>query len=429
VQLEATGRRAIRTPYRAGYPIDPSAVEEALRADAKRVIVAVFAVHTDTASGITHDVAAIRAAIDRAGHPALLVADVIASLGAAPFAMDALGVNMAVGASQKGLMSPPGMGFVAVDERAAAVAARNSAPRAYWDWKRRRGPQSYTKFFGTPPQNLLFGIEAALGLIEREGLDAVIARHALLARAVQAAVERWSSEGALKLHCLVPQARSVSVTTIEVREGIDVEALRTVARERFQVAFAGGLALSPGAFRIGHLGDLNAAMILGCLAGGKRRSWCRASPSDATVCARDRGARFVNATAIFYPVIALALWTFAVLMLVPRARFKVVRERRVRAADFALGESDNVPPEARLPNRNYMNLLELPVLFYVACIVLYVTAKADVVGLGLAWTFVALRIAHSAVHLTYNHVVHRLNVFALSTVVLLALWIWIAVVV
>jgi alanine-glyoxylate transaminase/serine-glyoxylate transaminase/serine-pyruvate transaminase len=268
VQLEATGRRAIRTPYRAGYPIDPSAVEEALRADAKREIAAVFVVHTDTASGITHDVAAIRAAIDRAGHPALLVADVIASLGAAPFAMDALGVNMAVGASQKGLMSPPGMGFVAVDERAAAVAARNTAPRAYWDWKRRRGPQSYTKFFGTPPQNLLFGIEAALGLIEREGVDAVVARHALIARAVQAAVERWSSEGALKLHCLVPQARSVSVTTIEVREGIDVEGLRTVARERFQVAFAGGLGPFTGrAFRIGHLGDLNAAMILGCLAG------------------------------------------------------------------------------------------------------------------------------------------------------------------
>jgi alanine-glyoxylate transaminase/serine-glyoxylate transaminase/serine-pyruvate transaminase len=268
VQLEATGRRAIRTPYRAGYPIDPSAVEEALRADAKREIAAVFVVHTDTASGITHDVAAIRAAMNRSGHPALLVADVIASLGAAPFAMDALGVNVAAGASQKGLMSPPGFGFVAVDERAAAVAARNTAPRAYWDWKRRRGPQSYTKFFGTPPQNLLFGIEAALGLIEREGIDAVIARHALLARAVQAAVERWSAGGALKLHCLVPQARSVSVTTIEVREGIDVEALRTVARERFQVAFAGGLGPFSGrAFRIGHLGDLNAAMILGCLAG------------------------------------------------------------------------------------------------------------------------------------------------------------------
>jgi hypothetical protein len=134
----------------------------------------------------------------------------------------------------------------------------------------------------------------------------------------------------------------------------------------------------------------------------------------------------VNTTAIFYPVIALVFWTFVVLMLVPRARFRAVRERRVRASDFAIGESENVPPETRLPNRNYMNLLELPVLFYVACVVLYVTAKVDAVSLVLAWGFVALRIAHSAVHLTYNRVVHRLNVFALSTVVLLALWLWIA---
>lgn len=267
-QLEATGRRAIRTTYRPGYPIDASEVEEVLRADTRHEIAAVFAVHTDTASGITHDLAAMRAAIDAAKHPALLVADVVASLGAAPFAMDELGVNVAVGASQKGLMSPPGLGFIAVDARAAQVANRNTAPRHYWDWNRRRGTQSYQKFCGTPPQNLLFGIEAALALIEREGLEAVWARHALLARAVQAAVERWSSEGALQLHCRVREARSTSVTTIEVREGIDVEALRTVARERFQVAFAGGLGPFQGrAFRIGHLGDLNAAMILGCLAG------------------------------------------------------------------------------------------------------------------------------------------------------------------
>ena len=268
LQLEATGRRAIRTTYRPGLPVDPAEIEQILRADAKRDISAVFAVHTDTASGITHDMAAIRRAIDAAGHPALLVADVVASLGAAPFSMDALGANVAVGASQKGLMSPPGLGFVAVDARAAEVANRNTAPRCYWDWNRRRGPQSYKKFWGTPPQNLLFGMEAALALIDREGLDAVWARHSQLARAVQAAVECWSSEGALWLHCKVPAARSSSVTTIEVREGVDVGALRTTARERFQVAFAGGLGPFDGkAFRIGHLGDLNAAMILGCLAG------------------------------------------------------------------------------------------------------------------------------------------------------------------
>jgi alanine-glyoxylate transaminase / serine-glyoxylate transaminase / serine-pyruvate transaminase len=267
-QAEAIGRRAIRTPYREGYPIDPNEVEQRLRADSKREIVAVFVVHTDTASGISNDLKAIRAAIDAAGHPALFVVDVVASLAAAPFAMDELGVDVAVGASQKGLMSPPGLGFVAVDERAGALAAKNPAPRHYWDWGRRRATYSYERFGGTPPQNLLYGIEAALALLESEGLDAVFARHALLARAVQAAVECWAREGAVFLHCRVPAARSVSVTTIEVRDGVDVGALRTVARERFQVAFAGALGPMQGrGFRIGHLGDVNAAMILGCLAG------------------------------------------------------------------------------------------------------------------------------------------------------------------
>jgi alanine-glyoxylate transaminase/serine-glyoxylate transaminase/serine-pyruvate transaminase len=268
IQVEETGRRVIRTPYREGHPMDPNDVEQVLRADRKRDIVAVFVVHTDTASGATCDLNAIRAAIEAAGHPALFVADIVASLAAAPFAMDALGVNVAVGASQKGLMCPPGFSFVAVDARAGELAANNPAPRYYWDWGRRKAEYSYRKFCGTAPQNLLFGLEAALALLESEGLAAVHARHALLARAVQAAVECWSQEGALSLHCRVPEARSVSVTTIDVRPGVDVEALRTVARERFQVAFAGALGPQFGrAFRIGHLGDVNAAMILGCLAG------------------------------------------------------------------------------------------------------------------------------------------------------------------
>ncbi|MHB8666886.1 MAG: pyridoxal-phosphate-dependent aminotransferase family protein [Burkholderiales bacterium] len=268
IQAEETGRRVVRTPYREGFPLDPEQIEQALRADKKREIAAVFAVHTDTASSATCDLKAVRAAIDAAGHPALFVADVVASLAAAPFAMDALGVNVAVGASQKGLMCPPGLSLVAIDARAGEIAARNSAPRYYWDWKRRKADYSYRKFCGTAPQNLLFGLEAALALLEREGMAAVHARHALLARAVQAAVERWSQAGAVSLHCRVPAARSVSVTTVDVRPGIDVEALRSVARERFQVAFAGGLGPQAGrAFRIGHLGDVNAAMILGCLAG------------------------------------------------------------------------------------------------------------------------------------------------------------------
>jgi alanine-glyoxylate transaminase/serine-glyoxylate transaminase/serine-pyruvate transaminase len=268
LQTEALGRKVVRTPWCEGWPIDVQAVEQALRNDMARAIKAVFAIHTDTASGVTSDLAAIRCAIDNAGHPALLVADVVASLGAVPFAMDALGVDVAMGASQKGLMCPPGLGFVAVNASAFAAAEHNPSPRFYWDWVRRKSDLSYMKFCGTPPQNLLLGMEAALNLIFSEGLEAVWQRHAQLARAVQCAVEGWREGGALDFFAQDPASRSVSVTTITVTEGIDVDALRTVARERFQVAMAGGLGpLAGRAFRIGHLGDCNPAMILGAIAG------------------------------------------------------------------------------------------------------------------------------------------------------------------
>ncbi len=268
VQTEALGRKVVRTAWQEGWPIDAAAVEQALRDDRDHAIRAVFAVHTDTSSGVTSDLAAVRRAIDAARHPALLVADVVASLAAAPFAMDALGVDVALGASQKGLMCPPGVGFVAVNARAFAVAEANPAPRYYWSWLLRTSALSYRKYCGTPPQNLLFGMEAALGLIFDEGLPAVFERHALLARAVHAAVEGWGEAGALGLFAKDTVTRSVSVTTITVPAGTDVDALRTVARERFQVAMAGGLGpLAGRAFRIGHLGDCNPAMILGALGG------------------------------------------------------------------------------------------------------------------------------------------------------------------
>ena len=268
VQTEALGRRVVRTPWREGWPIDSAAIERALRDDKAHAIKAVFAVHTDTASGVTSDIAAVRRAIDAAGHPALLVADVVASLGAIPFAMDALRVDVAVGASQKGLMCPPGVGFIAVHAAAFAAAKANPAPRFYWDWVRRRDKISYRKFCGTPPQNILLGMEAALGLIFAEGLEAVWQRHEQLAGAVHAAVEGWREGGALGFFAKDPASRSRSVTTIAVAPGIDVDALRAVAREQFQVAIAGGLGpLTGRAFRIGHLGDCNPAMILGAIAG------------------------------------------------------------------------------------------------------------------------------------------------------------------
>jgi alanine-glyoxylate transaminase/serine-glyoxylate transaminase/serine-pyruvate transaminase len=268
VQAEALGRRIVRTPWREGWPIDAAAIEQALRDDRAHEIRAVLAVHTDTASGVTSDLAAIRRAIDAARHPALLVADVVASLGAAPFAMDELNVDVALGASQKGLMCPPGVGFTAVNARALSAAQANPAPRFYWDWMRRKDDLSYRKFCGTPPQNLLFGLEAALSLIFDEGLAAVWQRHAWLAGAVQAAVAGWREGGAVDFFAQDAASRSVSVTTIMVQPGIDIEALRAIARDRFQVSLAGGLGPMTGrAFRIGHLGDSNAAMILGAIAG------------------------------------------------------------------------------------------------------------------------------------------------------------------
>ena len=268
VQTEALGRKVLRTPWREGWAIDVDAIEQALRDDRSHTIKAVFAVHTDTASSLTSDIVAVRRAMDRSRHPALLVVDVVASAGAAPFDMDALGADVAMGASQKGLMCPPGVGWVAVKDRAMAAARANPAPRFYWDWVRRKHDLSYRKYCGTPPQNVLFGLEAALRLIFSEGLAAVHARHALLAGAVHAAVEGWATAGALGFFAQDMAARSVSVTSITVPPGTDVDALRDVARERFQVSVAGGLGpLAGRAFRIGHLGDCNPAMILGALGG------------------------------------------------------------------------------------------------------------------------------------------------------------------
>ncbi|MBK9363986.1 MAG: aminotransferase class V-fold PLP-dependent enzyme [Rubrivivax sp.] len=268
LQCEALGRHTVRTPWREGHPIDPQDVEAALREDREHRIQAVFVVHTDTASSVTSDLDALRAAVDRSGHPALFVVDAVASLGAAPLAMDAQRIDLLVGASQKGLMLPPGIGFVIIGAAAAEAAKRNPAPRFYWDWGRRSGRMAYQKFCGTPPLNLLMGMRAGLDLLFQEGVDAVHARHRLLAAAVQAAVQAWSREGAVDFFCPTPAARSVSVTAIRTAAGIDPEAIRTLARERFQVAIAGGLGPLHGrVFRIGHLGDLNAAMILGALGG------------------------------------------------------------------------------------------------------------------------------------------------------------------
>ncbi len=265
---EEMGVSVVRTPTREGLPLDPAAVEAALRADTAHDITAVFAVHTDTASGLTSDIPAVRAAIDAAGHPALLVVDVIASLGATRFRMDDWGVNVALAASQKALMLPAGLAFVAADDKALAVARTNPTPRAYWAWERRRSELLYRKFCGTTPHNLLNALAASLTLILGEGLDAVFARHARVARAVHAAVDAWSQGGVLSFNGSVPATRAASVTAICVADGFEPNDIRRIARERFHVSVAGGLGpRGHRMFRIGHLGDVDTAAILGCLGG------------------------------------------------------------------------------------------------------------------------------------------------------------------
>ncbi len=249
-----------------GTPIDPARVEEALRADREGRIRAVLAVHADTATSVRSDVAAARAAIAAAGHPALLMADCIASLACDRFEMDACGADVTVAASQKGLMGPPGLCFVWFNARAAA--AREGATRVtpYWDWRPRARPEGgfWRRWGGTAPTQALWGLDAALSMIEEEGLEAVWARHARLARAVWAAAEAWGPP--MRLNVPDPAARSHAVTSLALGPG-QADALREWVEREAGVTLGIGLGREPADafFRIGHMGHVNAHMVLGVL--------------------------------------------------------------------------------------------------------------------------------------------------------------------
>ncbi|KZD08157.1 aminotransferase [Oceanibaculum pacificum] len=246
--------------------MDPAKVAEALAADKAQEIKAVLLVHTDTAVGITADVQAVRKAIDSVGHPALLMVDTIASLGTVDFRMDEWGVDVAVSASQKGLMVPPGLGVVAAGPRAVEAHRTATAPRRYWDWGARLQSEGYRKFCGTAPEHHMFAMREALDMIFEEGLENIFRRHQMLADAVRDCVSVWTEAGALSFNAINPAERSNGVTTILTAEGVDAVLLRETARDVFQTALGGGLGKLQGkAFRIGHMGDLNEPMILGTL--------------------------------------------------------------------------------------------------------------------------------------------------------------------
>jgi alanine-glyoxylate transaminase/serine-glyoxylate transaminase/serine-pyruvate transaminase len=286
---EALGVRVRSTGPCYSGPVDPAEIESALRADRGHEIRAVMMVHVETSTGVAHDVGAVRRAIDAAGHPALLLVDAIASLGAMALPMDALGIDLVVTASQKGLMLPPGMAFVAVGSRALRVGAHGGAPRRYWDWRLRHGDESYMWFYGTPPVQMIYGLREALDMLFEEGLPAVFARHHRLAEATRRAVAHWGQDGALAFQCEVPPARSDIVTAIRFPHGDDPDALRSLCRDRLSVAFGGGIGQFAGQLlRIGHLGDLNEPMILGALAtleAGLRHQGIRHAPGGVTAAA------------------------------------------------------------------------------------------------------------------------------------------------
>ena len=264
---ERHGAIVERLPGDWRHTIDPNVLEERLRADTERAFKAVLTVQTDTATGISSDIPALRAAIDAAGHPALLMVDAIASLGTADFRMDEWGVDVAVAASQKALMTPPGLGFTAASERAMEASRHATMARDYWDWETRLAPESYRWFCGTAPEHLLFALREALDMIFEEGLDAMIARHRRLAQAVRAAVEVWSTGGDLEFNALVREQRADSVTTVLALPEDSARRILLTCRDRFNVSLGGGLGdLRGQAFRIGHMGDNNEPMILGALA-------------------------------------------------------------------------------------------------------------------------------------------------------------------
>ena len=252
----------LEVPYGEGVPADR--LESRLRQDAAHDLAAVLVVHNETSTGVTSNVAAVRAALDGAGHPALLLVDTVSSLASIDFRFDAWGVDVALTGPQKGLMLPPGLAILAVSARALAASEKARCPRAYWDWRpvlerNRRGEFPYT-----PATVLLFGLAEALQMLEEEGLENVFRRHARLAEACRRAVRGLG----LEILSRNPAEHSNTLTAVVMPEGFDSDELIRRAYATLQLSLGVGLGAVKGrVFRIGHLGSLNELDLLGGLAG------------------------------------------------------------------------------------------------------------------------------------------------------------------
>ena len=246
--------------WRRGVQAD--LIEARLRADTGHAIKAVCVVHNETSTGVTSNIAAVRAAIDAAKHPALLMVDTISGLASADYRHDEWGVDVTVSGSQKGLMLPPGISFNAVSPKAIEVSKHARLPKAFWAWDEMLEFNKTGYFPYTPSTNLLYGLHEALDMILGEGLDHVFARHQRLARACRAAVNVWG----LEIQCADPTVYSPVLTGVMMPEGVDADAVRKIIYERFDTSLGTGLGKVKGKmFRIGHLGECNDVSLMGTL--------------------------------------------------------------------------------------------------------------------------------------------------------------------
>jgi alanine-glyoxylate transaminase/serine-glyoxylate transaminase/serine-pyruvate transaminase len=265
--IEATGLRTDTIVSEWNVAIDPARVAARLKADTAHEIKAVCVVHNETSTGIINDLGAIRAAMNEAGHPALLMVDTISSLGSMDFRFDEWGVDVAVAGSQKGLMLPVGLGFNAVSAKGMQAAQTARLPRRYFDWRELTAVENRMRFAGTAPLHMFYALREGLAMLAEEGLDNVLARHSRLGEATRRAVEAWSDSNGVSLFAANPSDRSDSVTAVLMPEGINAEAFRERVLAESKVALGGGLGkLNGRVIRIGHLGDLNEPMLLGALA-------------------------------------------------------------------------------------------------------------------------------------------------------------------
>jgi alanine-glyoxylate transaminase/serine-glyoxylate transaminase/serine-pyruvate transaminase len=260
------GYEVDEVPLRWGQELPAEEVEARLKADrGENPYAAVLVVHNETSTGVMSDIGEIRAAMDAAGHEALLIVDTVSSLASTEFYFDEWRVDVALTGSQKGLMLPPGLAMVCAGPRALERGASGGSPRNFFDWRPIIRDNEAGFFPYTPATNLLYGLREALTmLVEEEGLDAVYARHRFLAEGVRAAVSVWG----LSNLCEKPEYYSNTLTAVVVPEGIDSDDVMRVARDRFGLALGVGLTRIKGkVFRIGHLGALNELEVLGTLGG------------------------------------------------------------------------------------------------------------------------------------------------------------------